>query len=206
MIKIPWIFGKEIKIPEEWKIKTFDELFEFLPTASNPRSDLEENGDMQYIHYGDIHTKWNLILDCDSEKIPSINKDKIGTFPLLKDGDLIIADASEDYEGSGVSVLLKNVKNKKIVSGLHTIALRNKDESISSDFKIFLTSIRSVKEQIIRYVTGYSVYGLTRKSLKQIKVPLPSSITWDWVIIWTSWWMTTQGTRAFSAPATTYPF
>ena len=93
-LKPRWL---KVEIPEEWEIKTFNELFEFLITGSNPRSNLEESGDILYIHYGDIHTKWNFILDCDSEKIPWINRTKVEGIPLLKDGDLIIADASEDY-------------------------------------------------------------------------------------------------------------
>ena len=133
------IFGKYEEITKDWEIKKVDELFEFLSTGTNSRSDLEKSGDMQYIHYGDIHTKWNSILDCDLEEIPWIDKNKVERLPLLKDGDLIIADASEDYEGSGASILLKNVKNKKIVSGLHTIAFRSIDENISSDFKTYLT-------------------------------------------------------------------
>jgi len=163
----------KLEIPNDWKIKKIDESFEFLRTGTNSRSDLEKNGDIHYIHYGDIHTKWNSVLDCDSEEIPCIDKTKVEEITLLKDGDLIIADASEDYEGSGTSILLKNVKSKKIVSGLHTIALRSKDENISFDFEAFLTSIRIVKKQIISYVTGISVYGLSKKSLKEVAIPFP---------------------------------
>jgi len=70
--------------------------------------------------------------------------------------------------------MLKNVKNKKIVAGLHTIALRNTNESVSSGFQAFLTSMPFVKNQIIRYVNGISVYGLAKKDLKKIKIPLPT--------------------------------
>jgi len=111
--KVKWLFGKYEEIPQEWEIKKFDEIFEFLITGTNPRSDLGNSGDIQYIHYGDIHTKWQSILDCNSEEIPWISKTKVEKVPHLKDGDLIITDASEDYEGSGTSILLKNVKNKK---------------------------------------------------------------------------------------------
>jgi len=171
--KVKWMFGNEIEIPASWEVKRFDEIFEFLTTATNSRSDLDDSGDVQYIHYGDIHTKWVSVLDCDVEVIPYIAKTKVEKIPLLKEGDLIIADASEDHEGSGTSILVKNVKNRKIVSGLHTIALRNKNENISSDFKIYLTSIKFVKSQIISYITGISVYALTKNNLKQIKIPLP---------------------------------
>ena len=172
--KVKWLFGQEIKIPQEWEVKKVDlPTFEYLVSGTNARSDLNESSEIRYIHYGDIHTKWNLELNCDSEKIPRIDKEKVSKLPLLKEGDLIIADASEDIEGSGSSILLKNVKNKKIVAGLHTIVLRSKDENISTDFLKYLTSINSVKIQIISYVTGSKVYGLSKKTCKEIKVPFP---------------------------------
>ena len=168
------IFGKEIEIPDEWKIRTFDEVFEFLISGTNPRKDLRKTGEIQYIHYGDIHTKWNSILNCDLDEIPFIPKHKIGKIPLLKEGDLIIADASEDYEGSGASVLLKNIKNRKIISGLHTIVLRSIDKNTESDFKRYLMAIIFVKNQIIGRVTGISVLGLSKANLKTVKITLPT--------------------------------
>jgi len=163
------------EIPEDWEIKTYNELFEFLRTGTNSRDDLKVIGDVQYIHYGDIHAKWHSVVDCDLEEIPWIDKAKVQRLPFLKEGDLIIADASEDYEGSGASILLKNVKNRKIVSGLHTIALRNIDKNVFSDYKRYLNSIKVVKNQIIAYVTGVSVYGLSKNNLKKIRIPLPPS-------------------------------
>ena len=168
-----WLFGKEIEIPEEWEVKKFNEIFDFLRTGTNSRSDLSESGDAQYIHYGDIHTKWNLILECKSAKIPFIENDKIKNLSLLKDGDLIIADASEDHEGSGASILLKNIENKQIVSGLHTIALRDNSQITQSEFRAYITSIKFVKIQIIAQVTGISVFGLSKTNLKKMKIPIP---------------------------------
>ena len=171
--KVKWLFGKEIEIPEEWEVKKFNEIFDFLRTGTNSRSDLSESGDVQYIHYGDIHTKWNLILECKSAKIPFIENDKIKNLSLLKDGDLIIADASEDHEGSGASILLKNIENKQVVSGLHTIALRDNSQITQSEFRAYITSIKFVKIQIIAQVTGISVFGLSKTNLKKMKIPIP---------------------------------
>ena len=164
------------RFKDKWEYKTFDELFKFLTTGTNPRSDLTSHGDVHYIHYGDIHTKWDSILDCDSEEIPWILESKVKGLPLLKDGDLVIADASEDYEGVGASILVKNIKNKKIVSGLHTILLRSYNDNISKDYKSFLTSIKDVKNQMISLVTGISVYGLSKTNLKKVKIFLPSDV------------------------------
>ena len=161
---------------EKWEYRTFDELFTFLSTGTNPRSDLADHGDVQYVHYGDVHTKWNPILDCNLEEIPYIKKDKVKGLPRLQEGDLIIVDASEDYVGVGVSALVKNVKNKQIVSGLHTILLRSHNGKIAQNFKAYLTSINSVKSQMIKIVTGISVYGLSKTNLKKIKIFLPNDI------------------------------
>ena len=35
-------------IPVEWKVKTFAEIFKFLATGTNSRSDLSEYGDIKY--------------------------------------------------------------------------------------------------------------------------------------------------------------
>jgi len=39
---------------------------------------------------------------------------------------------------------------------------------------MYLTSIESIRKQIISYVTDVSVYGLSKSNLKNIKIPLPS--------------------------------
>ena len=52
-------------IPEDWELKTFGEIFDFKPTASNSRSDLTESDTTHYIHYGDIHTVFHLHLDLE---------------------------------------------------------------------------------------------------------------------------------------------
>ncbi len=103
-----------------------------------------------------------------------LNHDKVQKASVLKNGDLIIADASEDHEGSGASILIKNIDDKQIVSGLHTIALRDSSGITDSNFRAYITSSRLVKIQIISYVTGISVYGLSKTNLGIIRVPTPS--------------------------------
>ncbi len=86
-----------------------------------------------------------------------------------------MADASENHEGSGASVLIKNVRSEKIVSGLHTLALRDNSGLTASEFRAYITSTKFVKNQIIVYVTGISVYGLSKTNLKNIKILIPPS-------------------------------
>ena len=43
-------------IPAEWSVCSNGALFDFLRAASNSRADLDDTGDLAYVHYGDIHT------------------------------------------------------------------------------------------------------------------------------------------------------
>ena len=88
-------------IPEDWDLVSYDEAFIFLNTATYSRADLSKSGEVKYVHYGDIHTKWNHFLDLNKVELPCIDKDKQRNYSLLKEGDLIMADASEDYDGIG---------------------------------------------------------------------------------------------------------
>ena len=171
--EINWLFNRAIKIPKDWRNKSINEIFTFLRTATNSRSDLKISGDIMYVHYGDIHQKWNYVLDCASDVIPYIDRDKVQKASKLKNGDLIIADASEDHEGSGTSVLIKNVSDKQVVAGLHTIVLRDNSGITDLNFRAYITSSKLIKIQIISYVTGISVYGLSKTNLGVIQVPIP---------------------------------
>ena len=50
-------------IPIDWSVFSVGELFDFLRTASNSRSELGDSGDIAYVHYGDIHTQIEHFID-----------------------------------------------------------------------------------------------------------------------------------------------
>lgn len=157
----------------EWKVRKFGEIFQFLNTANNSRSDLSENGEIKYIHYGDIHTKWRSFLDCSSDELPLIQRDKVRNVPFLEDGDLVMVDASEDYEGLGISVEVKNATGRKVVAGLHTLLLRGEKEVLADGFKGYLQYIPAVKDLLKKAATGISVYGISKNNVKNISICLP---------------------------------
>jgi type I restriction enzyme S subunit len=166
-----------LKPKEGWEVKKLKEVFKFLRTANNPRSDLMQDGEFEYIHYGDIHTRWNRFLDCSKNTLPFISNAKIKNIPFLQEGDLIIADASEDYEGLGVCIEIKNIGNRKIVAGLHTMLLRGDKEILIDGFKGYLRDFYGVKEALIASSTGVSVYGISKSKLKNIEITIPSNKT-----------------------------
>jgi type I restriction enzyme, S subunit len=165
-IRLPGSSGK-------WKVRKFGEIFQFLNTANNSRSDLSENGYIKYIHYGDIHMKWRSFLDCSSDELPQIEKDKVGNVPFLEDGDLVMADASEDYEGIGISVEVKNATGRRVVAGLHTFLLRGNKEVLADGFKGYMQYFPVVKNSLRKAATGISVYGISKNNVKNISICLP---------------------------------
>ncbi len=164
--RLPGFSGK-------WEGKKIGDIFQFLSTANNSRSDLSEFGEIKYIHYGDIHTKWRSFLDCSRSELPFIQKDKAGNVPFLEDGDLVMADASEDYDGIGISIEVKNATGKKIIAGLHTFLLRGDKEVLADGFKGYLQYIPAVKDALKRTATGISVYGISKNNVRNISISVP---------------------------------
>ena len=161
------------EIPEDWAVKTYGEVFTFLSTSTNSRADLSEDGDFGYVHYGDIHTEWNNKLDLNKERLPRISKSIVSS-AFVMGGDLIMADASEDYEGIGKTVEVFNVGEKQIVAGLHTFLLRDKEKVLADGFRGYLHSIPAVKSSFDRLATGMKVYGISKNNLSFVCIPVPS--------------------------------
>ena len=135
-----------------------------------------ENGEVEYIHYGDIHTRWNCFLDCAKNELPFIDKGEITGIPLLENGDLVIADASEDYEGLGACIEIKNIGKRKIIAGLHTLLLRGDKNIIAEGIRGYLRKFYGVKDALIKLSTGVSVFGISKTNLKEVEFSIPPTV------------------------------
>ena len=159
--------------PAEWSVYSIGELFDYLRTASNSRADLDGTGDTAYVHYGDIHTRFNHFIDFSRDSVPRLSADTSVTAAFLRNGDLIVADASEDESGVGKSVEIRNLGNTKAVSGLHTLLLRPKNRRTIEGYRGYLFENILVKEQLHRLTTGLKVFGVSKGALKRVLLPLP---------------------------------
>jgi type I restriction enzyme S subunit len=172
-------------IPDEWNSTDFDSVFTFVKTFSFSRKQLSNSkttDEIRNVHYGDIHAKYKgEILDFEVENTVPYLKDGLISktdfedidFPTLQDGDLIIADASEDYGGICKCIELKNVRKNKVVAGLHTFAARSSEKNVAIGFKTYVLKHPEVVRELRRIATGISVYGISKNSLSTIKVALP---------------------------------
>jgi type I restriction enzyme S subunit len=157
----------------EWETKRIGDISTCLSTANNPRADLSDDGDVEYIHYGDIHAHAKPILDCRNSGLPRIDRERIGNAARLEDGDLVIVDASEDLEGVGKSFEVQGVAGRTIVAGLHTILCRGNPDHWAMGFKAYLQFIPAFKSALVRVATGISVYAVSKKQLAVIELALP---------------------------------
>ena len=164
----------------EWETPMINTVFDFLNTNSLSRNQLNYDDDegVYNIHYGDIHATYeDSILNFDYEnKVPKINKDVLlsKNVDYLKSGDLIIADASEDYEGIGEAIELANVNERKVVSGLHTFAFRDKKNKTAEGFRSYIFRNPVVKKALKTIATGSKVYGISKGNIQKFRIVLPT--------------------------------
>ncbi len=160
-------------VPKGWDVVRLGDYFDFFPTASYSRSLLTEEGECMYIHYGDLHTKFERFIDASKDELPYITKEMAKKYTSIAEGDLIISDASEDYEGVGKAVEVINVGDKTIISGLHTLHLRSKNNEFINGFKGYVLNESRVRNSILRSATGIKVYSVSKTELKKIYLPKP---------------------------------
>lgn len=162
-------------IPEDWKVKTIGAVFTSFPTASFSREQLGD-GNVKYIHYGDIHTKFGAIVNADTTDLPTVSDSQSNRYIKLKNGDIILADASEDYEGVGKCIEILNCQNTPAISGLHTIPLRDSNNEFVDGLRGYIFQSKSVKSQLDRQAVGTKVYSISYNSIKECLVPIPTKI------------------------------
>ncbi|MEP1778866.1 restriction endonuclease subunit S [Reichenbachiella sp.] len=166
-------------IPNEWISDKVGNLFDFIASYSHSRNELTEDsneGAIKYIHYGDIHSKYGFqLIDVKHEKIPYLRADISNgkEFKFLQEGDVVLADASEDYEGIAECIELKSIGNQKIIGGLHTIVLRDKNHHTSLGFRSYIFSNARVRKALMKIATGISVYGISKSNLSKTSIALP---------------------------------
>jgi type I restriction enzyme S subunit len=169
----------DIFIPKGWKYLPFGDVFEFIQSLALSREQLtlEESEENIYnIHYGDIHATYKAnLLDFDKEKrIPKIKGEiNLKTETLLKDGDLAIADASEDYEGVAASIEIINLKKRKAIGGLHTFIARDYKGLTVEGFRTYVFKNSIVSIEIKKLATGSKVYGVSKTNLAKLNLLLP---------------------------------
>ena len=148
--RLPGFSGK-------WEAKTFGELFTFSGGYSASRDQLSTEG-YCYLHYGDIHaaTKKSVDTHADYQNIPKLKIPlrRVSPNSLLKDGDVVFVDASEDDDGTSRHVVVVNKENVPFISGLHTIVAKSKTDELVNEYRQHCFQTPAIRQQFLFYAVG----------------------------------------------------
>ncbi|MCF7820292.1 MAG: restriction endonuclease subunit S [Candidatus Pacebacteria bacterium] len=172
---------KQKNIPKGWSQILAGDIFSFVRTHAFSRENLtngiSSNGNVGNIHYGDIHSTYNsLKINLEDTPIPIVNDKNFSPSKedLLIDGDLVMADASEDYEGVGITVLIDGLKDKMVVGGLHTFVLRDEKGATNKYYRQYIFRNPEVRNKLQKVANGVSVYGISKREVSKIILAIPS--------------------------------
>lgn len=161
-----------------WEEYNVGKIMNLIVTNSFSRNDLTYiSGEVKNIHYGDIHSEFKIGFKVNEETVPYISEEKnlskYDEEQYVKPGDLIVADASEDYVDIGKAIEVLETGDEKILAGLHTIHAREKKSLTTVGFKGYLFRSESVRNQLKRISQGATVLGISKGNFIKINVKLP---------------------------------
>jgi type I restriction enzyme S subunit len=159
-------------IPDEWKIMTIDQIFEFHSTSNYSKAQMLTDGEIGCFHYGLIHSIPNTNYDIQNGVKYFVTKQQ-AKYEFIKEGDVVMVDASEDLSGVNKSIEISGVDDKLYISGLHTFLLRDRG-FFEKYFRGSILNSYLTKAQFYRLAVGMKVFGVSKQQLKTVLLPIPT--------------------------------
>src|SRR5690606_10491945 len=103
-----------------------------------------------------------------------INIARIQDENYCREGDIIFADASEDLNDVGKSIEVVNVNGEKLLSGLHTLLARPKENIFYLGFNGYLFKSNQVRTQIQKESQGSKVLSINVGRISKIELSYPN--------------------------------
>ena len=169
--------NNELMDNPKWEKVYVGDFMEFFPTNSLSWEQLNyDNGQVRNLHYGLIHSGLPTLVDCQKAHLPYIQVDSLPKqYSICKDGDVALADASEDTAEVGKTVELTNIETQTIVCGLHTIHGRDCKDITVNGFKGFAFNSKYFHDQLRRIAQGSKVYSISTDSVRSWYLYIPTS-------------------------------
>lgn len=159
------------EVPVHWKIEPFGRFFQYFKGLSITKADLLEDG-IPVVSYGQIHAKTNIGTRITPDLLRFVSSDflKSDRQSLVKKGDFIFADTSEDLDGCGNCVFVD--QNETIFAGYHTLVCRPQGIAYAKFLAYqFLSS--SWRNQLRENCNGVKVFSISRGKLKKTQILTP---------------------------------
>ncbi len=160
------------EIPSHWKVERFGYLFSFSRGLGITKQDLKNEG-IPCVNYGEIHSKYGFALNPEIHQLKFVEESYLETADksLLRRGDFVFADTSEDIEGSGNFTVLDS--DIPTFAGYHTVIARHENDN-NYKYLAYCFDSLEFRNQIRNAVSGIKVYSITQAILKSLKVQLPT--------------------------------
>ena len=161
-----------------WLAPKLAKLYRFKRTNTLSRDKLNyETGTIRNIHYGDIHTKFKPLFRVGDEHVPYIYPDisanGFDDAAFCEEGDIILADASEDLDDVGKAIEVVSLDGERVVAGTHTILATRRGSIPVVGFGGQLFQSAAVRTGIKKEAQGAKVYGISAKRISAVPVPVP---------------------------------
>lgn len=159
------------EIPEHWELTYNKYLFNFSRGLTITKADLIDEG-IPCVNYGEVHSKYGFEVDPNIHPLKCVPESYAENFKyaVLKEGDFVFADTSEDYKGSGNFTHLNS--KTLTMAGYHTVVMKQKHDH-NHRYLAYMFDSKVFRTQIINRVSGVKVFSVTQGILKRIPAWLP---------------------------------
>ena len=159
-------------LPNDWDLLPIDEIFNFFSTSNYSKAQMTLEGEVGCIHYGLIHaiskSGYNI-----QNGIKYFVTEEQAKYEFIKNGDVVMVDASEDLEGVNKSIEIDGIRDDKYIAGLHTFLLRDIDSKLAQGYRGAILNSTPIKNQFLRLAVGMKVFGVSKPQLKTVLIPVP---------------------------------
>lgn len=151
----------------------FSAIFSLRRGLNITRENYQEEG-VPCLSYGDVHSRYLGFVDAEINPLPKVSESFMLTNPqcLLKTGEFVFADTSEDYTGSGNCSCVMN-SGDGIFAGYHTTVASPTKRDICSHYYGYYFLSDDFRNQIRKEVKGVKVFSITNTILNHTRVLFP---------------------------------
>jgi type I restriction enzyme S subunit len=162
------------ELPSHWEKSKLRYMFSFGKGLTITKANLQDNG-VPCVNYGEVHSKFGFEVNPDVHDLKCVSENYLKTDlnALLKKGDLVFADTSEDIEGSGNFTQL--VSDGDVFAGYHTVIAKPLDRQCYRFYAYLIDSLE-LRTQVRHAVKGVKVFSITQAILRNVDIWLPSVI------------------------------
>lgn len=158
-----WTFRLEKNMPDNWKNVKLGDVATFLKGKGLSKDEIVPGGSRECIHYGELFTKYG-------ENIRSIiSRTDLGGSLVLSEANDVLMPTS-DVTPRGLSTA-SYIDKSGVVLGGDVLVVRPDSSELFGLF--FAYYVRAMQHEVIRLVSGSTVFHLYGSDLKKLQLHLP---------------------------------